>query len=55
MQIQKEHTALVIDLLQDLGFINNFEKSVLTPSSSFPRVLNKLDNNEILPTSDEGT
>ena len=28
----RDHTTLVIDLLQSLGFIINFEKSVLTPS-----------------------
>ena len=32
VQILREHTALVIDLLQNLGFIINYEKSVLTPS-----------------------
>ena len=32
VQILREHTSLVIDLLQNLGFVINFEKSVLTLS-----------------------
>ena len=32
VKILRDHTTLVIDLLQNLGFIINFEKSVLTPS-----------------------
>ena len=32
VHILREHTALVIDLLQNLGFTVNYEKSVLTPS-----------------------
>ena len=32
VQILREHTALVIELLQNLGFIINYEKSLLTPT-----------------------
>ena len=32
IEVLRDHTTLVIDLLQSLGFIINFEKSVLTPS-----------------------
>ena len=32
VQILREHTALVIELLQNLGFIINYERSLLTPT-----------------------
>ena len=32
VQILREHTALVIELLQNLGFMINYEKSLLTPT-----------------------
>ena len=34
VKILREHTAQVIGLLQNLGFIINFEKSMLTPSTT---------------------